>query len=95
VASNRCCRVGHAASVLVRFVDEVGTDLVVLGYQGHSRIAQFVTGTTAHNKYVGERQATEVEDPAPGARVERLLGSVGDVPRPTQIAGAIVVDRRR
>jgi nucleotide-binding universal stress UspA family protein len=40
-------RVGHAADVLVRFVDEVGADLVVLGYKGHSRIAQFVIGTTA------------------------------------------------
>ena len=40
-------RIGHAADVLVRFVEEVGADLVVLGYKGHSRIAQFVIGTTA------------------------------------------------
>jgi nucleotide-binding universal stress UspA family protein len=40
-------RIGHAAAVLVRFVEEVGADLVVLGYKGHSRVAQFVIGTTA------------------------------------------------
>jgi len=40
-------RIGHAADVLVRFVDEVSADLVVLGYKGHSRVAQFVIGTTA------------------------------------------------
>lgn len=40
-------RVGHAADVIVRFVDEVGADLVVLGYKGHSRIKGFVIGTTA------------------------------------------------
>ena len=41
-------RVGHAADQIVRFVDEVGADLVVLGYKGHSRIAEFVIGNTAH-----------------------------------------------
>lgn len=40
-------KIGHAADVIVRFVEEVGADLVVLGYKGHSRIAQFVIGTTA------------------------------------------------
>lgn len=40
-------RIGHAANVIVHFVEEVGADLVVLGYKGHSRIAQFVVGTTA------------------------------------------------
>ena len=40
-------RIGHAADALVQFVDEVGADLIVLGYKGHSRIAQFVIGTTA------------------------------------------------
>jgi nucleotide-binding universal stress UspA family protein len=48
-------RMGHAADVIVRFVEEVGADLVVLGYKGHSRIAQFVIGTTAQkvNAYSG------------------------------------------
>jgi nucleotide-binding universal stress UspA family protein len=41
-------RVGHAADQIVRFVQEVGADLVVLGYKGHSRIAEFVIGNTAH-----------------------------------------------
>ena len=40
-------RLGHAADVIVRFVDEVKADLVVLGYKGHSRIANFLIGTTA------------------------------------------------
>ena len=40
-------RIGHAADAIVRFVTESGADLVVLGYKGHSRIAQFVIGTTA------------------------------------------------
>lgn len=38
---------GHAADVIVRYVDEIGADLVVLGYKGHSRIVGFVIGTTA------------------------------------------------
>ena len=40
-------RIGHAADAIVRFVTESRADLVVLGYRGHSRIAQFVIGTTA------------------------------------------------
>lgn len=40
-------RLGHAADAIVKFVKEVDADLVVLGYKGHSRIAQFVIGTTA------------------------------------------------
>jgi nucleotide-binding universal stress UspA family protein len=39
-------RVGVAADRIVRFIDEVGADLVVLGYKGH-RFARFVIGTTA------------------------------------------------
>jgi len=40
-------RIGHAADVIVRFADEVGADLLVMGYKGHSRITQFMIGTTA------------------------------------------------
>ncbi len=40
-------RLGHAADVIVRFADEVDTDLLVMGYKGHSRLAQFMIGTTA------------------------------------------------
>ncbi|MHB8509848.1 MAG: universal stress protein [Candidatus Dormibacteria bacterium] len=40
-------RLGHSADVIVKFVEEVNADLVVLGYKGHSRIAQSVIGTTA------------------------------------------------
>jgi nucleotide-binding universal stress UspA family protein len=40
-------RLGHAADVIVRFAEEVGADLLVMGYKGHSRVAQFMIGTTA------------------------------------------------
>jgi len=40
-------RIGHAAATIVRFIDEVGADLVVLGHKGHSRITAFVVGSTA------------------------------------------------
>jgi nucleotide-binding universal stress UspA family protein len=39
-------RLGHAADVIVKFADEVGADLMVLGHKGHSRIATFVIGST-------------------------------------------------
>lgn len=41
--------VGHAAHAIVRFVAEVGADLVVLGYKRHFRILSLVIGTTATN----------------------------------------------
>jgi nucleotide-binding universal stress UspA family protein len=47
VALTHEVRLGHAAGAIVRFVDEVGADLVVLGHKGHSRIAAFVIGSTA------------------------------------------------
>ena len=40
-------RMGHAADAIVRFVAEVGADLVVLGYKRHFRILGLVIGTTA------------------------------------------------
>ena len=40
-------RMGHAAATIVKFADEVGADLLVLGHKGHSRIASFVIGSTA------------------------------------------------
>jgi len=40
-------RLGHAADVIVRFAEEAGADLLVMGYKGHSRVAQFMIGTTA------------------------------------------------
>ena len=50
-------RIGHAADVIVRFVEEVRADLVVLGYRGHSRIARFLIGNTAQkvNAHAGPR----------------------------------------
>lgn len=47
IALVREVRLGHAADIIVRFVEEVGADLVVLGYKGHSRILGFMIGTTA------------------------------------------------
>lgn len=60
-------RVGHAADVLVRFVDEVGADLVVLGYKGHSRIAQFVIGTTAQKVNAYSAASVLIVKPGDGA----------------------------
>jgi nucleotide-binding universal stress UspA family protein len=59
-------RLGHAADAIVRFVDEVGADLVVMGYKGHSRITSFVIGTTAQkvNAY-SKASVLIVKDPRP------------------------------
>lgn len=56
-------RIGHAADVIVRFVEEVGADLVVLGYKGHSRIAQFVIGTTAQKVNAYSRASVLIVKP--------------------------------
>jgi len=37
---------GHAAHEIVRFVENEGVSLVVMGRQGHSRIARFFLGST-------------------------------------------------
>jgi nucleotide-binding universal stress UspA family protein len=63
-------RVGHAADALVRFVEEVGADLIVLGYKGHSRIAQFVIGTTAQK--VNAYSQASVLIVKPRGRIEEL-----------------------
>lgn len=59
-------RIGHAADVIVRFVEEVGADLVVLGYKGHSRIAQFVIGTTAQKVNAYSQASVLIVKPRPG-----------------------------
>ncbi len=56
-------RIGHAADVLVRFVEEVDADLVVLGYKGHSRVAQFVIGTTAQKVNAYSRASVLIVKP--------------------------------
>ena len=56
-------RVGHAADQIVRFVEAVGADLVVLGYKGHSRIAEFVIGNTAHKVNAYSRASVLVVKP--------------------------------
>jgi len=40
-------RIGGAADQIIHFAEEVKADLIVLGYKGHSRIAEVVIGTTA------------------------------------------------
>lgn len=60
---------GHAADVIVRFVDEVGADLVVLGHKGHSRIAQFVIGTTAQKVNAYSKASVLIVKPGPSAEV--------------------------
>jgi|YNPNPStandDraft_1061719.scaffolds.fasta_scaffold225939_1 nucleotide-binding universal stress UspA family protein len=37
---------GHAASEIIRFAEAESMDLIVLGRQGHSRIARFFLGST-------------------------------------------------
>ena len=37
---------GHAAEEIIRFAESEGANLVVLGRQGHSRIARFFLGST-------------------------------------------------
>jgi nucleotide-binding universal stress UspA family protein len=37
---------GHPADVIVRYAETEGTNLVVLGQHGHSRIARFFLGST-------------------------------------------------
>lgn len=37
---------GHAASEIIRFAETEGANLVLLGRQGHSRIARFFLGST-------------------------------------------------
>jgi nucleotide-binding universal stress UspA family protein len=37
---------GHAADAIVRFAESEGTNLVVIGQHGHSRIARFFLGST-------------------------------------------------
>lgn len=60
-------RVGHAAEQIVRFVDEIGADLVVLGYKGHSRITEFVIGNTAHKVNAYSKASVLVVKPAPAS----------------------------
>jgi len=67
-------RVGHAADQIVRFVDEVNADLVVLGYKGHSRIAEFVIGNTAHKVNAYSKASVLVVKPAGASPTE------GDAP---------------
>jgi len=68
--------IGHAADVIVRFVDEVGADLVVLGYKGHSRIAQFVIGTTAQKVNAYAHASVLIVKPTSGAEGvwDRIVG---------------------
>ena len=63
-------RIGHAADAIVRFVEEVGADLVVLGYKGHWRIAGFVIGTTAQK--VNAYSQASVLIVMPGRRIVSL-----------------------
>jgi nucleotide-binding universal stress UspA family protein len=38
---------GHAADAIVRYAESEGTNLVVIGQHGHSRIARFFLGSTS------------------------------------------------
>jgi nucleotide-binding universal stress UspA family protein len=58
-------RLGHAADVIVRFLEEAGADLVVLGYKGHSRIARFVIGNTAQKVNAYSQASVLIVKPTP------------------------------
>jgi nucleotide-binding universal stress UspA family protein len=75
VALRHEVRIGHAADLIVRFVEEVGADLVVMGYKGHSRIAQFVIGTTAQKVNAYSRASVLIVKPKKGAEAvwERIV----------------------
>jgi nucleotide-binding universal stress UspA family protein len=70
-------RVGHAADAIVRFVREVGADLVVLGYKGHSRIASFVIGTTAQKVNAYSRASVLIAKDTPSPRLTDLQDHQG------------------
>ena len=55
-------RIGDAALQIVRFIDEVDADLVVLGYKGHSRLA-LVIGTTAQKVNAQSRASVLIVKP--------------------------------
>jgi nucleotide-binding universal stress UspA family protein len=38
---------GHAADAIVRYAENEGVNLVVIGQHGHSRIARFFLGSTS------------------------------------------------
>lgn len=40
-------RTGHAAEEILRFADEIGTALIVIGSRGHGKLEQLLIGTTA------------------------------------------------
>lgn len=40
-------RTGHAAEVILRFADEIGTDLIVIGSRGHGKLEPLLIGATA------------------------------------------------
>jgi nucleotide-binding universal stress UspA family protein len=56
-------RTGHAADTIVRFAEEVGADLVVMGYKGHSRVEQFMIGTTAQKVNAYSRASVLIVKP--------------------------------
>ena len=37
---------GHAANEIIRFAEVEGVNLIVMGRQGHSRVARFFLGST-------------------------------------------------
>jgi nucleotide-binding universal stress UspA family protein len=37
---------GHAANEIIRFAEAEGVNLIVMGRQGHSRVARFFLGST-------------------------------------------------
>jgi nucleotide-binding universal stress UspA family protein len=81
-------RVGHAADTIVRFVDEAGADLAVLGYRGHSRIARLVIGTTAQKVNACSKASVLSVKDAPPPRIIPLADRPGSSPCPQAVGTA-------
>ena len=73
-------RIGDAATQIIRFIDEVDADLVVLGYKGHSRLAQFVIGTTAIKVNAQSRASVLIVKPTQAS--EAVWGGIFRIQHP-------------
>ena len=72
-------RIGGAADHIIRFAEEVKADLVVLGYKGHSRIAQLVIGTTAQKVNAYSKASVLIVKPtAPSEAIWARIVSIKD-----------------
>ena len=58
-------KTGHAAEAILRFADETGADLIVIGARGHSTLDRLLIGTTAE-RVVRQARCPVLVVPLPG-----------------------------